>query len=469
MGDGRDDNGAWARWLFCAAEAPPRFINLLEDDIDTGIEEFLTHLYKRLEKMPDKDYLLSVEAKQLFQDWQHELVRAELNETNTALQVVYPKIEAYTARFGLWLHVVNSALAEVTPPAVIGERTMSAAIKLAKYYLEQAKLVLATNSPQSGLTGVLLKIQKYAQGKPNGVKVYKLKSAVKALRNTSQEDLLAHCTWLSANGYGELKDNTYFVDRVDQLLTTGATRSTPDSTVISATTKENLLTNCCPPVNTVNTNESGSSSDFVDFVDQNDPKTGETFVTQLNNQNVDQISIEVVNTVNNSSETPTESGVDLDQQLVNKGQQGQQTGSADNAIAPMPVEVAPQPIKTGDYVRPLPETTAYTQLKQEKEEEVWEVVKAARPVHCPKNLLLYVRPIGSKQTMCITRPAEEFELAYRAEDLEAIARDLTTCEDSETLDLLRDTWGQQIISAASKLLSAEKQSQLKAWGLNSRD
>jgi len=469
MGDGRDDNGAFARWLFCAAEAPPRFINLLEDDIDTGIEELLTHLYKRLEKMPDRDYLLSFEAKQLFQNWQHELVRAELNESHTGLQAVYPKIEAYTARFALWLHLVNSALAEVTPPAVVGDRTMSAAIKLAKYYLDQAKLVTATNSPQSGLTGVLLKIQKYAQGKPNGVKVYKLKSAIKALRNTTPEDLLTHCTWLTEHGYGSLKDNTYFVDRVDQLLPTGSTRSTPDSTVISATTKDILLTNCCPQVNTVNNSGSGSSSDFVDFVDQNDPPTSEIFVTQLNNQNVDQISIEVVNTVNNSSETPTESGVDLDQQLVNKGQQGQQTGSADNAIAPMPVEVAPQPIKTGDYVRPLPETTAYTQLKQEKEEEVWEVVKAARPVHCPKNLLLYVRPIGSKQTMCITRPAEEFELAYRAEDLEAIARDLTTCEDSETLDLLRDTWGQQIISAASKLLSAEKQSQLKAWGLNSRD
>jgi len=373
MGDGRDDNGAWARWLFCAAEAPPRFINLLEDDIDTGIEEFLTHLYKRLEKMPDKDYLLSVEAKQLFQDWQHELVRAELNETNTALQVVYPKIEAYTARFGLWLHVVNSALAEVTPPAVIGERTMSAAIKLAKYYLEQAKLVLATNSPQSGLTGVLLKIQKYAQGKPNGVKVYKLKSAVKALRNTSQEDLLAHCTWLSANGYGELKDNTYFVDRVDQLLTTGATRSTPDSTVISATTKENLLTNCCPPVNTVNTNESGSSSDFVDFVDQNDPKTGETFVTQLNNQNVDQISIEVVNTVNNSSETPTEAGVDLDQQLVNNGQHGQQTDNADPVIAPDAIS----------------ETEAWTEATEPPTEALLQTFKAGDrvnwiecPAHC---------------------------------------------------------------------------------------
>jgi hypothetical protein len=345
MGDGRDDNGAFARWLFCAAEAPPRFINLLEDDIDTGIEELLTHLYKRLEKMPDKDYLLSFEAKQLFQSWQHELVRAEINETHTGLQVVYPKIEAYTARFALWLHLVNSALAEVTPPAVIGERTMSAAIKLAKYYLEQAKLVMATNSPQSGLTGVLLKIQKYTQGKPNGVKIYKLKSAIKALRNKSQEELLSHCKWLSEYGFGSLKDNTYFVDRVDQLLPTGSTRSTPDSTVVVVNSSNNLLTNCCPEVNTVKTIYSGSYSDFVDFVDQIDPLASEILVTELNNPPTVELCnekfqdyievVNTVNTVNNSGEMLIESGVDPEQQLVNKGQQSQQ---ADSVIAPMPLE-----------------------------------------------------------------------------------------------------------------------------------
>jgi hypothetical protein len=337
MGDGRDDNGTFARWLFCAAEAPPRFIDLLEDDIDTGIEELLMHLYKRLEKMPeDRDYLLSFEAKQLFQHWQHELVRAEIEESHPGLQLVYPKIEAYTARFALLLHLVNSALAEVTPPAVIGDHTMSAAIKLAKYYLDQSKLVMATNSPQSGLTGVLLKIQKYAQGKPNGIKVYKLKSAIKALRNKTQDELLSHCTWLSEHGYGVLKDNTYFVDLVDQLLPTGSTQSTPDLTVISAISNDELLTNCCPEVNTINLNHSRDSSNFVDFVDQVDPSPNEIFVTQLNNHEVDQNPIETVNTVNTVNklgETHTESNVDLNQQWVNKGQQGQQ---AEEVIAPAP-------------------------------------------------------------------------------------------------------------------------------------
>jgi hypothetical protein len=74
---------------------------------------------------------------------------------------------------------------------------------------------------------------------------------------------LSHCQWLAKHGYGSLKDNTYCVDLVDQLLTSGSTRSTLDSVVISAKTSGKLLTNCCPKVNTVNTNHNGGSSDFV--------------------------------------------------------------------------------------------------------------------------------------------------------------------------------------------------------------
>lgn len=356
MGDGRDDNGTFARWLFCAAEAPPRYINLLEDDADTGVEELLMHLYKRLEKMPEnRDYLLSFEAKQLFQQWQHELVRAELEESHSGLQLVYPKIEAYTTRFALLLHIVNAALAEITPPAVIGDRTMSAAIRLARYYLEQSKLVMVTNTPQSGLTGVLLKIQKYAQGKPNGVKVYKLKSAIKGLRNTSQEKLLSHCQWLSDHNYGSLADNIYFVD---QLLPKRSTRSTSDSAVVLANPGNDLLTSCCPEVNTVNTSNNGSSSHFVDFVDQNDTSIGGISVTEVNNVSDVEFcnkkwreTIEAVNTVNtvkNSSETHTESGVDHGQELVNKGQQSQQAAStsADEVLQELASEEVAQPIES---------------------------------------------------------------------------------------------------------------------------
>jgi hypothetical protein len=166
--------------------------------------------------------------------------------------------------------------------------------------------------------------------------------------------LLSHCDWLSKHGYGTLKDSTYFVDRVDQLLTTGATRSTPDSTVVVVNSSNNLLTNCCPEVNKVNSSDSGSYSDFVDFVDPIDPLVSEILVTELNNPLSVELCnekspdyIEEVNTVNNSGETLKESGVDHVQQMVNKGQQSQQADNADNAIAKRCCEaqIAPMPLE----------------------------------------------------------------------------------------------------------------------------
>jgi hypothetical protein len=52
-----------------------------------------------------------------------------------ALGFVYPKIEAYTARLALWLHIVNSALRQEQPTPMIDAATMEKAIQLAAYYL----------------------------------------------------------------------------------------------------------------------------------------------------------------------------------------------------------------------------------------------------------------------------------------------------------------------------------------------
>jgi hypothetical protein len=110
MGDHRDVNGAWSRWLFCAANSPPRYLQLLQEEPDTGITEALTFLYTELEKVPPQNYGLSFEAKQLFETWQHQLVDAQRSEDAPGLQLVYPKIESYTARLALWLHIVNATL-----------------------------------------------------------------------------------------------------------------------------------------------------------------------------------------------------------------------------------------------------------------------------------------------------------------------------------------------------------------------
>jgi hypothetical protein len=214
-------NGMLARWLFCATDAPVNFIDLISEDIDTGLEPRLLSLYRKLSELKGGDYFLSKDAKQVFQKWQHQLKRQELQETNGTMELVYPKMESYTARFALWLHLVNAALANQEPRPVISGKAMEAAVKLAKYFLEQARILNTINSPDAGLTGLLLKIQKYAQGKPDGVKLHKLKSNIKDLHKLTREQVESHCQWLADNGYGTLHQKTYqVVQKIhDQLMT----------------------------------------------------------------------------------------------------------------------------------------------------------------------------------------------------------------------------------------------------------
>ena len=144
MAKGNHLTGEWARWLFCAADAPPSYLKL-EEDRDSGLSDTLRRLYRGLEKIEPADYLLSDGAKVLFQTKQHQLVDMHLLEDNEGLKIAYPKFEGYLARFALWLHLVNAVLANVTPAPTVSGETMANAIRLVDYYIGQLRLIYAQN------------------------------------------------------------------------------------------------------------------------------------------------------------------------------------------------------------------------------------------------------------------------------------------------------------------------------------
>jgi Protein of unknown function (DUF3987) len=203
MGDHRDFNGAWSRWLFCAADAPIRYLDI-DEQPDTGISEALSWLYGALEKLPKTDYFLTPAAGQLFETWQHQLVDAQQTETASGLVYVYPKIEAYTSRLALWLHIVNAALREQQPTQLIDAATMEKAIELAAYYLWQHRLIHTHNSPESGLASVALKVQKYVERVGEST-ASKLKSGVRALRNMAAAQIRELMKTLANTGYGQVQ------------------------------------------------------------------------------------------------------------------------------------------------------------------------------------------------------------------------------------------------------------------------
>ncbi len=204
MGDHTDFNGGFARWLLCAPKLPRRYLRLLQDDQDTGISEVLMGLYRDLEQLPAQDYLLSYEAKQLLETWQHQLVDAQITEPAVGLRAVYPKIESYTSRLALWLHLVNATLRGDRPSQVITGDTMEKAIELAAYYLWQYRLIYTHNSPDAGLEGPSLKLQRYAE-KLGRVTASQAKSGVYALRRMPVEQIRQLMQTLVAAGHGTIE------------------------------------------------------------------------------------------------------------------------------------------------------------------------------------------------------------------------------------------------------------------------
>lgn len=245
MGDHNDYNGSFARWLFCAAKSPKRYLRLVGENSapDTAISEVLRQLYIKLALVTEKDYFLSTDAAMLFQVWQHSLVDAQVAEESYGIRIVYPKIEAYTARLALWLHIVNAVLTGETPTPVISGDTMEKAIELAAYFLWQHKLIHTQNSPESGLTSWGLKIQKLAE-QVGGATASMLKSGIRALRKKTTFEIRQLMEMMAAAGWGRVEgegSNSVYVptgvppsgiDKIDRDLTQVPIVETPTPTTV---------------------------------------------------------------------------------------------------------------------------------------------------------------------------------------------------------------------------------------------
>ncbi|PSB49226.1 DNA primase [Cyanosarcina cf. burmensis CCALA 770] len=204
-------SGYSSRFLYCSIlDAPARYLDLLSHQSADTLKKKLQWLYEELEKLPEADYSLDREAKVLFQGWNHALVNAEIEETHFGLSLVYAKIESYTARIALWLHIVNAVLRGDTPAPSIDGETMQHAIEIASFYLWQHKLIHAHNAPNRQLEGLFLKVQtqaeKFFTKCSKGVGASFLKTRINALKNWAVEKIRCSIFQpLAAAGHGRIE------------------------------------------------------------------------------------------------------------------------------------------------------------------------------------------------------------------------------------------------------------------------
>ncbi len=229
------ESGYMARFLLCSiGEAPPRLLNLLsENDGVQKLQKALRSLYEKMGQLPELDYLLDYDAKVLFQAWNHTLVDATRRESNFGFSLVYAKIESYTLRFALWLHLVNSLLRGETPHLVVNGQTMKDAISIAGFYLGQQKLIWAHNDPHNKLEGMLLKIHtsalEYYQQTKKGVSASWAKQKFNALKKIGVDKIrLKYFQVLASCGYGELLGkgkSMHYVPYQERLVINGLNES----------------------------------------------------------------------------------------------------------------------------------------------------------------------------------------------------------------------------------------------------
>ena len=208
MGSHADATGEWARWLVCAAPCPKPYLDITDDE-DTGVDKALYSLYEAIEKVKKTDFLLSPDAKEIFQAKQQQLVDAMSDEDDAGLRSAYPKFEDYLGRLAGWLHIVNASLAGEEPEPSIPGSTMRKASELISYFIGQLRLVYALNSPEQELSGIALKLHEYAERKGTAIPPYKFKTGVRNVKNAPTQEVKNHLQSLVDAGYGYWDGSKY--------------------------------------------------------------------------------------------------------------------------------------------------------------------------------------------------------------------------------------------------------------------
>ena len=150
-----DPAGVLARWLVCAKEMPDPYLDLFSETNGDDLTNINRALYEFLRELPKQDYVLSDEAKQILQDWQHQLTDRLKQETLEPMAIAIPKFESYVFRLALVLHLVTSYFTGSVSLSISGD-IAHRAVRLTNWFIGQYRYVLAKNAPQQSLEGEAL-------------------------------------------------------------------------------------------------------------------------------------------------------------------------------------------------------------------------------------------------------------------------------------------------------------------------
>ena len=145
MGDMKDEQGEWARFLFFNLPTERHSLPRGEDS-DKGfrLSYLLRDLYEQIDQMPEQQLTLSTEAYNCFADYYDLLDAKRHKENRQGVRAALSKQVGATVRLAGILHLING-IREGDVAEKISLQTMESAIKLSTFYIAQIELVYGEN------------------------------------------------------------------------------------------------------------------------------------------------------------------------------------------------------------------------------------------------------------------------------------------------------------------------------------
>ena len=204
MGDLDDAQGEWGRFLW--ALIPLKALKLPRTDTKFQLA-FLKSLYGDIRQLAPQQYRFDPQAQQLYDNFHWQLEQRRVVHPQPGMRAAISKMEGYTARLALVLHLIWELEAgHTTPSLLIPSARVEAAISLAEFFLSQVTLIHSEGCAAKGMGGltprlnaILNKLEQFGE-----LTARKLQSATSWLRKEKPDKIRQDLIELANLGYGEL-------------------------------------------------------------------------------------------------------------------------------------------------------------------------------------------------------------------------------------------------------------------------
>jgi hypothetical protein len=166
MGETDDIRGSWARFIYCEQDKEKRVYNLFDhDDRSVELHNYLSQIYAEVLQLPKKTYLISVEGKQILQDYLNQGCEEErMNTSHLGLEAFLGKAGSRLPKLAVNLHVLKGERERSTN--LIDTETIIQALCLDEYYYNQIKIFYSKARAKKGeLAPKLVEILRVARYK----------------------------------------------------------------------------------------------------------------------------------------------------------------------------------------------------------------------------------------------------------------------------------------------------------------